>query len=181
MLPTDELMQEHQIILSMLHVLTNICKQIENKQVVPRKDLVDMLYFLKVFADANHHGKEENHLFPAMGRAGIPTEGGPIGMMLAEHTLGRQHIANMSAAMVATESDVNPTAYAEHARKYINLLTLHIQKEDNILYPIADSHLSDEEQETIRQGFIDTEVKQLTGKRELLDVIIEDLKKSYTK
>jgi hemerythrin-like domain-containing protein len=36
------------------------------------------LVFLKEFADRCHHGKEEDFLFPALEKAGIKKEGGPI-------------------------------------------------------------------------------------------------------
>ena len=55
--------------------------------------------FLKEFADKCHHGKEEGLLFPAMVAAGIPDKGGPIGVMLAEHTQGRQFIRDMEESL----------------------------------------------------------------------------------
>src|SRR4030065_429878 len=54
--------------------------------------------FIKGFADGCHHKKEEGVLFPAMQAAGVPSEGGPISVMLAEHEQGRRLTAGMRAA-----------------------------------------------------------------------------------
>ena len=52
-------------------------------------DLDDAMDFIKTFADSCHHAKEEDLLFPAMGEAGFPSRGGPVGVMLMEHEQGR--------------------------------------------------------------------------------------------
>ena len=49
--------------------------------------LNQILTFFKVFIDKCHHGKEEIFFFPAFEAAGIPNEGGPIGVMIEEHHL----------------------------------------------------------------------------------------------
>jgi len=41
---------------------------------------------------------------------------------------------------------------AENARGYIRLLTQHIDKEDNILYPIADARLTEKQQICLLEG-----------------------------
>ena len=41
----------------------------------------------------------------------------------------------------------------ESARNYIELLAQHIDKEDNILYPMADKHLSGENQRKLAKEF----------------------------
>jgi hemerythrin-like domain-containing protein len=97
--PTEELMKEHSAIQLMLEILSEACTRLESGGKVVVTDLKKMLEFLKEFADGCHHAKEERHLFPALERAGIPRERGPIGVMLAEHNLGRSHIRRMSSAI----------------------------------------------------------------------------------
>ena len=41
--------------------------------------------FSKNFTDVCHHTKEEKSLFPALEKAGLPTNMGPIAMMLMDH------------------------------------------------------------------------------------------------
>ena len=45
----------------------------------------EVVYFLKIFADKCHHGKEENYLFKELINKGVTNEGGPVGVMLKEH------------------------------------------------------------------------------------------------
>ena len=112
--------------------------------------------FIKTFADTCHHGKEEDILFVAMENAGIPRDTGPIGVMLREHEMGRSYVRDMSEAVekYKTSEPMYSSQFAENAEKYIELLTQHIDKEDNILYPMADMQLSEEKQ----RDLIETEV-----------------------
>ena len=65
--------------------------------------------FIATFADHNHHGKEEDILFPAMEKAGFPRDGGPVGVMLMEHTQGREYVGAMRLA-VARLKNGSPVA-----------------------------------------------------------------------
>ena len=64
--------------------------------------------FIKGFVDGCHHKKEEGALFPAMQAAGIPGEGGPVGVMLTEHEEGRQLTSLMRAAAEKLAADERP-------------------------------------------------------------------------
>lgn len=82
MKPTEQLKEEHKAIKLMLKVLEAMCRRLENKENIPKEHFEKVLEFIKVFADKCHHGKEEDLLFPAMEKAGIPREGGPLNVML---------------------------------------------------------------------------------------------------
>src|SRR5512140_1559873 len=92
-------------------------------------DMQAFIDFLKEFADKCHHGKEEGFLFPAMEAAGVPNEGGPIGVLLAEHAQGRQLIREMEES-IATSVDRSKLARA--AGQYAVLLRVHIRKENTV-------------------------------------------------
>lgn len=85
MKPTDSLKEEYGAIKLMLHVIGAICSRLQSGKEVELSDLDRIVEFIRVFADSCHHGKEEELLFPAMAESGIPVEGCPIGVMLAEH------------------------------------------------------------------------------------------------
>lgn len=51
---------------------------------VDREKIKEFLDFAESFAESRHQ-KEEEILFPALGKKGIPKQGGPIGIMLYEH------------------------------------------------------------------------------------------------
>ena len=151
----DRLKEEHQKILLMLQVLEAVCKKLEAGEDVNKNDLNKMVDFIKIYADKSHHHKEEDLLFPAMVEAGIPKEGGPIGVMLAEHTMGRNFVQGMSQALEEFPSgsaDASPKIVS-NARGYIDLLTDHIYKEDNILYPMAEMHITAERHNELLEEF----------------------------
>src|SRR3989344_2523379 len=136
---TKQLKEEHRGVLLALSILEEINKKLKKGEKVNPEHLDQLLEFIMVFVDKCHHSKEEDLLFPAMEKAGIPNEGGPIGMMLIEHDLGRGFIKGM----------VEGKDFVKNARDYIALLTDHIEKEEGILYMIADMHIPAEEQKKL--------------------------------
>ncbi|MCK9344072.1 MAG: hemerythrin domain-containing protein, partial [Massilibacteroides sp.] len=77
---SEDLRKEHELIITTLNVLDKVVDKIELGEKVDATDLKDIVVFLSEFADKCHHGKEEGFYFPALERAGIPNEGGPIGV-----------------------------------------------------------------------------------------------------
>jgi hemerythrin-like domain-containing protein len=91
--PTDMLRDEHALILRALKSLEAAVERLAADQSLPGGWWDDMLAWLRTFADRHHHGKEEDVLFPAMIKAGVPSRGGPIDVMLDEHADGRALIS----------------------------------------------------------------------------------------
>ena len=92
---TDILMQEHVVILRVIGALEIETDRLAARQAVRPGFFLDAADFIKGFADGCHHRKEEGVLFEAMVGAGLPRQGGPIPVMLAEHEQGRSFIACM--------------------------------------------------------------------------------------
>jgi hemerythrin-like domain-containing protein len=182
MKPTETLKNEHQAILLMLEVVEGVSRRLAAGEAVPADDLTRIVDFIQGFVDKCHHAKEEDLLFPAMEKTGIPREGGPIGVMLAEHAVGRGHVGKMKeAAGRYAAGDKNAgIRFAESARAYAGLLSPHIHKEDNILYPIADARLSAETKATLEKEFERVEeVVVGVGKHEEYHRLLDELEKSY--
>lgn len=155
MRPTEVLVKEHDSILEMLDILGKVCDKLEAAEAVAPEHLEEILSFLQGFADRCHHGKEEDLLFPAMEASGIPREGGPIGVMLLEHVEGREFIQRMITA-VALLKEADPKAPSEFVgagRDYVRLLTQHIEKENNVLFRMADMHISESAQQELEKQF----------------------------
>jgi hemerythrin-like domain-containing protein len=148
-------MNEHRIIEQVLNCLERIADEARSNGKLHREHSEQAIEFFRKFADQCHHGKEENRLFPLAHQRGIPQEGGPIGQMLLEHTLGREAIRKMDEAIpAASDGEASSLAsYLEGAREYIDLLRDHIHKEDRVLFPMADRVLSNEDQENLMVGF----------------------------
>jgi hemerythrin-like domain-containing protein len=133
--------------------------------------------FLKEFADKCHHGKEEGILFPELAKAGIPEQGGPIGVMLSEHTEGRKLIKEMEES-IAPKPDVSK--FVDSARKYQTLLGDHIAKENNVLFPMADRVLDSRQLTRVHEAFEQHEEKVMgKGRHEELHDLLKVLKKKY--
>jgi hemerythrin-like domain-containing protein len=182
MKPTEELSTEHQAILLMIRVLDKMSDRLESGGEVDTSHLEKAVEFIKVFADKCHHGKEEDLLFPAMEKAGIPRSGGPLGVMLHEHVLGRGYVKAMAEAVAGiNKGDRGAGArFAENARNYSALLSQHIFKEDNILYPMADGRLSAAQQDELTVCFADVEEKVVGhGKHEEFHRLLKDLEAAY--
>lgn len=145
---TQDLRQEHDAILHVLGIMDNmVAADLEEAEKL--KYFSQVLHFLRVFADKCHHGKEENYLFVDMVKNGIPNEGGPIGVMLREHNQGREYIASMSKGVESKEiSEFNAAA-----GKYRDLLKSHIDKENNILFVMADQVLDEAKQDDMFEQF----------------------------
>jgi hemerythrin-like domain-containing protein len=182
MKPTEELMKEHEGILLMLDILGQSCRKLEQQEKVEHADLVKMVDFIKVFADGCHHAKEEGYLFPAMERAGVPREHGPIGVMLAEHDLGRKFVRGMAESLAGGPAGLasDPAEFIHNARSYIHLLSQHIQKENMVLFPMADRVLSDEVKSELSGGFERVEEEKVGhGKHEEYHALLKELKSRY--
>ncbi len=148
---SEYLVKEHKGILVGLQILEKMILLIRKDTLSDRKDIAEIIKFLKLFADKCHHGKEEGLLFPLMEKYGIPKEKGPIGQMLAEHDTGRELIRKMSDASSASE--FNKTLFIESAENYIQLLRAHIEKENTILFPMGDKVIPAELQPALIEAF----------------------------
>ncbi|MGE5060812.1 MAG: hemerythrin domain-containing protein [Betaproteobacteria bacterium] len=158
--PTEVLSDEHRVIERVLGVLQRLTAVPVNPSLEQWRKALD---FFRHFADQCHHFKEEKVLFPALEEHGIPREGGPIGMMLAEHEEGRGHVRSMIDAVeqVAKGNGAASTTLLDHARAYVTLLREHIQKEDDILFRMADEVIPEEEQRRILKDFENHEAEEM--------------------
>jgi hemerythrin-like domain-containing protein len=155
MKPTDILKDEHLLIVAMLQVIDAACAKMESGEKPDTAHLAAMIDFIRNFADKCHHAKEENLLFPAMEKAGISRDSGPIGVMLAEHVAGRNFVKGMDQALEKIKSgdDAASEQFIADAQEYVHLLDAHIMKENNVLFMMADERLSDRQQQELLEGF----------------------------
>jgi len=147
----DTLMNEHRVIERVLDGLVAFAEEVERKGTTEKDELGGFVTFVREFADACHHGKEEDILFAAMVEHGFPRNGGPIAVMLHEHDQGRGlvRILRDRAGQAEPWSDADRREIAEVARGFSGLLHAHIQKEDAVLYPMAEQHLPPEVLEAV--------------------------------
>lgn len=153
--PVDTLMQEHEVILAVLEAMETKAKGLAAGTAVDAPFWRDAIEFLRNFADACHHGKEEGCLFPAMVQRGVPDTGGPVGVMKLEHVEGRGFIADMAKAV----DQSNAAALRRAAYDYITLLRAHIDKENHILFVIARNVLQGPDAGAVLASYAEVERK----------------------
>ena len=69
--------------------------------------------------------------------------------MLKEHTQGREYIAQMNKSLESKDT----TEFNTAATKYRDLLTSHIEKENNVLFSMADQLIDETEQDGLFEKF----------------------------
>src|SRR4030067_1642255 len=177
---TEVLMTEHRAIERVLDVLEKMMDIYEAEDKLEVEMLSEVVDFLRNFADGCHHTKEEKLLFPALNAKGMPTDSGPVAVMLHEHDNGRGYIRGMVNGIekFSAEPAKAKKEILENARHYIDLLRQHIFKEDNILFPMADSLINEQEQKKLLADFERTEKEEMgEGVHERYHKMIEELEK----
>lgn len=147
---TQDLIKEHDSILHVLKIMDKMVSPGNTRENVAKlQHGKEVVHFLRIFADKCHHGKEEGYLFKALVAKGVQNDGGPIGVLLQEHKLGREFISVLNASL---ESQ-NVSGFNSAAIKYRDLLLAHIEKENNVLFKMADQLLDEATQNDLFEKF----------------------------
>jgi hemerythrin-like domain-containing protein len=171
--PIEKLMDEHRNILKGISFLENGCNRLEKGDDIPVVFFSGMIDFIRNYADKYHHAKEEDILFIRMEKAGFPSGGGPIAVMLAEHVQGRAFVAGMEDACgkYADGDKSSAKEIIENGRGYIYLLRQHINKEDNILYPMAVNVLGESGINSMQADFDKVEKKKAGIEQKYIELL----------
>jgi len=182
MYATNQLRDEHEGIKTVLTALDHLASEMRMGRSANLGQLEEIVDFLRTFADKCHHGKEEEHLFPALNEAGLPSEGGPVGVMLQEHNMGRTHIQGMRAALDRLQAGEDAgDDFARHALAYVELLRGHIEKENNILFNMAEHILPPAVHARLSECFDSIEQERIgAGGCERYQKLIDNLHDAYS-
>ncbi len=163
---TGVLRDEHRLILEVAYALDG--RLAESATGAPLDyDTVEMcIAFFRLFADACHHGKEEDLLFPELERAGLPHDSGPIAVMLDEHEQGRAFVREMAASIDgARAGDPRADAALRAAGEgFVNLIVAHIGKENNVLFNMADEMIVGPDCRALCSRYDDTCARRYEGR-----------------
>ncbi len=146
---TQDLRKEHEAILFVLRVLERFAAANEEKDDLKLNHYNDLVFFFQIFADKCHHGKEEIYLFKELIKNGFQKEDGPLALMMQEHAHAREYATLMSEAV--DRRDI--TGFNDAAEGYINLLKNHIEREENIIFAMADKIIDEEAQNLLYEKF----------------------------
>jgi hemerythrin-like domain-containing protein len=158
--PTQLLMDEHELVLVVVDAMEREVTSIQRTGEVHADRVAQMVDFTRNFTDGCHHNKEEKVLFPLLERR-EKAAGGPVSVMLSEHEAGRQAIRAIDEALPRAASDpAARDAVAENLATYAHLLRLHINKENSVLFPLADRVLDAGDKEQLAAEFERIEVEE---------------------
>lgn len=179
----DILVEEHSNIQSALELIRKACMQIMEGGEINHQDFLDMIDFIRNYADKYHHMKEEDMLFVDMGKdLGEPIKNGPIQGMLVEHDIGRRFVRLWEDAVKRhrqgdEEAKLDIIA---NAIGYQTLLSDHINKENTVVYQMAIRQLQDATKEKLDKEFKDYEEdKEHQEQREKYILLIKKLQEKY--
>jgi len=141
------MVEEHKNIKRMLRVIRKACLTVMKGNEIDYNDFEKMIDFVRNYADKHHHEKEEKILFNRM----VDEIGGAAEKlvkfgMLVEHDFGRMYMKDLEEALgkaKAGDEEAKLDVIA-NAVSYTNLLSRHIDREDNVAYPFARRELCEE-------------------------------------
>ncbi len=152
---TQCLRDEHKLILRILDCFEIALVNASEASAASAEVFDPFVIFFKGFADRCHHCKEEDQLFPTLEKQGIPREGGPIGIMLHEHEMGRYHVKEIAKNLpAANNGDADAIqAVIRQGYAFLSLLKNHITKEDHVLFNMADQLVQGDDQTQLLEAY----------------------------
>ena len=141
-----QLKSEHPPLLEQLEKLYTLTQNIDQELNV-EEDFIELIEQVKAFKAAldSHSEREEGVLFPMMATY-IGTTSGPIAVMEYEHDQAKTNIGSfLTNAEVTEASTEEKKRLAELIQNAYFILTEHFSKEENVLFPMAERMLTDEE------------------------------------
>jgi hemerythrin-like domain-containing protein len=147
--PLTVLIDEHRVILSVLDDLERESLALGQGKPLRPRFWQRVLQFHAEFADGLHHHREEHLLFPALERVGLSPTTGPTAVLRAEHDRGRQWRQRIQQALDAGDLVRLQAACSS----FIDFERQHIQKENQILFPLADRLLQLQQTQELAHAF----------------------------
>lgn len=142
-------------------VLDAVARALNAQEGPPLRLLTAFRDYTVGYVDACHNQKEERHLFPLLEAHGVPREGGPLGVMLAEHEQSKALLGELVGLIdryVGGESALLAELRSAF-ESYAQLLKSHYWKETDVLFPMARRTLSATEAEAVLTGLGKTEAE----------------------
>ncbi|MDW7667435.1 MAG: hemerythrin domain-containing protein [Bacillota bacterium] len=177
------MVEEHKLIKRMLKVIRKASFILMKEDRYEDEDFRKMIDFVRNFADAHHHGKEEDFLFNRMiSEIGGVAEKLVRNGMLVEHDLGRLHMKQLEEALnkVQKGDEEAKLDIIANAVSYTDLLTRHIDKEDKVAYTFAENNLKKDTIDIINEDCKVFEKKQNDkGIQKKYEELVEGLEEKY--
>ena len=174
---TVSLRKDHDLIEKVIKSMGTTIQLLQSGKKIPESILLPVIDFSKNFTDVCHHGKEENSLFPALEKTGMPRQMGPIAKMLMEHEITRKIANSMEQSTKHYLEDGDSSKLISDLQEYVDHVTQHIWKENNRLFMMAEARLQnvaadiDNELHQVEKS----KLEEIGKTREEYEKLVEDL------
>jgi hemerythrin-like domain-containing protein len=182
-LSTESLRKDHKLIEKVLQALDATINLLKEGKKIPEQILLPTIDFTQNFTEICHHGKEEEALFPALEKSGMPSHMGPIRMMIVDHQRTKAIGEKIELASKKYLDTDDSDDLILSLQVYVKHVTEHLWKENNRLFKMAEARLNHAVKD-IDKNLEEIEEKKLKelGKSRLdYETLADDLEKSISK
>lgn len=167
---------EHRALAAVIHGLQYLVEQVHKGGPAPDlKVFRAMLHYIDAFPERLHHPKEDRYLFTKI-MLRYPEGSSIISGLEAQHVHGAQLIRELERALLAWEEEGAPAfpSFAHQIREFSEFHWKHMREEEDVVLPLAERVLLDEDWTEIDAAFEDNK-DPLIGK-----VVQEDFDKLFS-
>ena len=161
--PMQKLVDEHKLIKRLLALIPVMLRGLDLNTGDGRQLALSSADFIRSFADKYHHAKEEDILFKCFDQSLDILK-----VMHDDHETARAHVR----AILDSVNRMDTAGAVEHLTAYLELLTEHINKEDEVLYPWMDRQLSDTQIGQLFAAFNEVDGRLADARRRSEDFVL---------
>ncbi len=179
---TTSLRRDHELIEKVIKSMDATVQLLSDGKQIPESILLPVIDFTKNFTDVCHHTKEEKSLFPALEQAGLPSNMGPVAMMLMDHQRSREIGKAMEESAKEYLSSGESTKLISDMHQYVEHITEHLWKENNKLFMMAEvrlQHVSEKVDKELNEIEV-SKLKDLEKSREHYENLAETLSRDVS-
>jgi hemerythrin-like domain-containing protein len=146
---------EHNSITAVIQGLRFLAEGLPRQKPKPSyKVLRAMLYYLDTFAERFHHPKEDRYLFARLRKRTTEAED-IISRLEADHARGEDRIRELMQSVIRLEfgGDEYRREFSEQIQQYAEFYFRHMGLEEDIVLPLAQRTLTQEEWDEIDSAF----------------------------
>ena len=180
---TASLRRDHELIEKAIKAMESTIQLLNDGKKIPESILLPTIDFSKNFTDVCHHTKEEKSLFPALEQAGMPSNMGPIAIMLMDHKRTREIATQMEESAKDYLSSGNSAKLISDMKQYVEHVTEHLWKENNRLFMMAEARLQYVSENVNKElnEIEDSQLKDLGKSRADYEQLVENLSEDVSK
>ena len=174
---TVSLRRDHDLIEKVIKSMEVTIQLLEGGKQIPDSILNPVIDFSKNFTDVCHHSKEEKALFPALEQAGMPSNMGPIAIMLMDHQRSRELAKFMEESAKEYLNSGSSKNLIDYMRQYVEHVTEHLWKENNRLFLMAEARLQYVSQKVNKEltDIEESKLKEIGKTRDQYERLVENL------